>query len=193
MECPADNLDPRIRRTRRMLFQALEQLLAEKSFEDISVQDIAERSTVNRATFYDHFDDKFSLLEEMIGERFSAHFATRMAGAEAGCPSAHKQLVLSVCDFLAELSSACQKHQKQFEPVVESRVKAVLRNFLLSGLHKHGVTKADAELRATLVSWALYGAALEWSRHKSTSPEVLAETILPLLQPALHGGGDASH
>jgi AcrR family transcriptional regulator len=185
MECPSENIDPRIRRTRQMLYQALNELLAEKSFEAISVQDIAERSTVNRATFYDHFADKFALLEQMIEERVRAHFVDRMAGAEPGCASAHKQLMLSVCDFLAEISSGCQKHQKQFEPVVETRVKAVVREFLLAGFRKQGVKKADAELRATLASWALCGAALEWSRHKSMSAEVLAETVLPLIRPVL--------
>ena len=60
-------IDPRIRRTRQMLFQAFQDLLAEKTFDLISVQDIAERSTLNRATFYDHFTDKFALLEAMTG------------------------------------------------------------------------------------------------------------------------------
>ena len=70
-------LDPRIRRTRQMLFKALQDLLAEKTFQLITVQDIAERSTLNRATFYDHFTDKFALLEAMMGERFQTLIAAR--------------------------------------------------------------------------------------------------------------------
>ena len=75
-------IDPRIRRTRQMLFKAFQDLLGEKSFDQISVQDLAERSTLNRATFYDHFADKFALLEAMIGERFSTLIEARMAGSE---------------------------------------------------------------------------------------------------------------
>ena len=78
-------LDPRIRRTRQMLFKAFQDLLAEKTFELITVQDIAERSTLNRATFYDHFTDKFALLEAMMGERFRTLIAARMAGNEGTC------------------------------------------------------------------------------------------------------------
>ncbi len=74
-------IDPRIRRTRQMLFKAFQDLLGEKTFDQISVQDLAERSTLNRATFYDHFTDKFALLEAMIGERFSTLIEARMAGA----------------------------------------------------------------------------------------------------------------
>jgi AcrR family transcriptional regulator len=43
--------DPRIRRTRQLLQGALLQLLGSKSFDDISVQDITDAATVNRATF----------------------------------------------------------------------------------------------------------------------------------------------
>src|SRR5580698_5505232 len=129
-------IDPRIRRTRQMLFQAFQGLLAEKAFDLISVQDITERSTLNRATFYDHFTDKFALLEAMIGERFNTLIDARMKGSEGTCEASLRQLILAACDFLAEVSSGCQKHQRQFEPIVESRVKAVMREHLLEGLRR---------------------------------------------------------
>src|SRR5271167_4117222 len=130
-------LDPRIRRTRQMLFKAFQDLLTEKTFQLITVQDIAERSTLNRATFYDHFTDKFALLEAMMGERFSTLIASRMAGSEGTCEASLRQLILAACDFLAEASSGCQKHQRQFEPLVESRVKTILREYLLVGIRNH--------------------------------------------------------
>ncbi len=182
--CPG-TLDPRIRRTRQMLARALEDLLLEKSFEEISVQDLAERSTVNRATFYDHFPDKVALLETMITERFRAEFTRRMGDSKGGCPEAQKQLVITLCAFLTDLSSRCQKNQRQFEPVVESQVKAVIREFLLVGLRERSTDPEDAELRATLASWAIFGAALEWCRRKTMTPEELAATILPLIRPSL--------
>ena len=57
-----ETVDPRIRRTRQLLQQALEKLLETKEFDKISVQDIADQATVNRATFYDHYADKSALL-----------------------------------------------------------------------------------------------------------------------------------
>ena len=59
--------DPRVQRTRKLLQSALGKLLKEKGLEDISVQDIADAATLNRATFYDHYNDKFALLECMVG------------------------------------------------------------------------------------------------------------------------------
>ena len=186
MTVEAAKLDPRIRRTRQMLFQAFRDLLEEKTFDLISVQDIAERSTLNRATFYDHFPDKFELLEAMIGERFSTLIAARMAGHEGTCEASLRQLILAACDFLAEVSSGCQKHQRQFGPIVESRVKAILRESLLVGLRLHQAE--NPELKATMVSWAIAGAALQWSREKKTTPDELADAVLPTVHTALRAG-----
>jgi AcrR family transcriptional regulator len=179
-------MDPRIRRTRQMLFQAFQELLAEKSFDQISVQDLAERSTLNRATFYDHFPDKFGLLEAMIGERFKTFIEARMAGKVDTCEASLRQLILAACDFLAEVSSGCQKHQRQFETIVESRVKAIMRESLLEGLRSHRAK--SAELKATMVSWAITGAALHWSREREMSADELADAILPTVHTALKTG-----
>ena len=180
------NIDPRIRRTQQLLLQALGELLHEKNFGDISVQDIAERATVNRATFYDHFTDKFALLEAKITEQFRARFEQRMAGTEGSCPIAQKQLVLTLCDFLGEVCG-CQKSQAQFAPFVESRVKAVLCEYLLDCILKQGFRQPEAGLRATLSSWAIYGAVCEWRHNPSgMTAEAMADTILPLVRPALY-------
>lgn len=61
-----ERVDPRIRRTRTLLREALLAHLQEKSFEAVSIADITSRATVNRATFYSHYPDKFALLEDMI-------------------------------------------------------------------------------------------------------------------------------
>ncbi len=65
-------LDPRVIRTRQMLRNALIELIGEKGFSAISVQDITQRATLNRATFYLHYRDKEDLLaqsvEEILGE-----------------------------------------------------------------------------------------------------------------------------
>jgi AcrR family transcriptional regulator len=179
-------MDPRIRRTRQMLFQAFRDLLGEKAFDVISVQDIAERSTLNRATFYDHFTDKFALLEAMIGDQFSARIEARLGRIAGTCETTLRQLILATCDFLGEISSGCQKHQRQFEPIVESRVKTILREILLEGLRSHQAK--NPELKATMVSWAIAGAALQWSRERETTPDHLADAVLPTLHTALQAG-----
>ncbi len=62
-------VDPRVKRTRKLLQQAFLELFQEKGFAAISIQDITERATVNRATFYAHFQDKYALLDSIIREQ----------------------------------------------------------------------------------------------------------------------------
>jgi AcrR family transcriptional regulator len=49
-----------------MLRDALVALIAEKGFDAITVQDIADRATLNRATFYLHYKDKQDLLTQSL-------------------------------------------------------------------------------------------------------------------------------
>ena len=60
--------DLRVRRTYKLLSQALMSLLLEKSFEEIFVTDICERAMVHRTTFYKHFEDKYHLLDFCVKE-----------------------------------------------------------------------------------------------------------------------------
>lgn len=59
-------IDPRVRRSRRALKEALLALLREKDFDAISVQDITGRAELNRATFYLHYQDKEELLTQTM-------------------------------------------------------------------------------------------------------------------------------
>ncbi len=64
--------DLRVRRTKQILRQALMDLMNEKSYEAITVAEIAERAMVNRTTFYRHYEDKSDLftrgMDEMLDE-----------------------------------------------------------------------------------------------------------------------------
>ena len=53
--------DRRVRRTRDKLGDALVELLVQKSFDEITVQDVLDRAGVSRSTFYSHFSDKNDL------------------------------------------------------------------------------------------------------------------------------------
>ncbi len=60
--------DPRVKRTRQLIQDAFVALVGEKGFENVTVQHIAERAPVNRATFYSHYHDKYDLLDKSIEE-----------------------------------------------------------------------------------------------------------------------------
>ena len=61
-------VDPRIIRTKKLLVEAFQEVSREKRMSQITVKDITERATVNRATFYAHFTDKYDILDYTLSE-----------------------------------------------------------------------------------------------------------------------------
>lgn len=60
--------DRRIIRTKRLIRDALTELMEEKGFEGITVRDLTEKAAINRGTFYLHYHDKYDLLEQSEAE-----------------------------------------------------------------------------------------------------------------------------
>jgi AcrR family transcriptional regulator len=186
--------DPRIRRTRQLLQGALQSLLLTRSFEEISVQEIAEAATVNRATFYDHYTDKFALLDALIAGGFHKVLHERDVRYDAGCPTQANTIIAAVCDYLLEIhaNGACAKHSP-FEPLVDAAIIGAIRRVLTRNLR--GVENSAAlttEMAVTAASAAIYGAAREWQRNPDRpsaaviTPQILA-MVLPILQAVPKG------
>jgi AcrR family transcriptional regulator len=184
---PEKSVDPRILRTRKLLQQALVKLMKVKEFDAVSVQDIAEAATINRATFYDHYTDKFALLECTVGSRFNDLLAERGVNFNGSCSSALKAIVLGVCDFVASAQLLCSDRPGQMEPHMESAIIAVVRRMLLEGLEKHpSIQSISPQMIATTASWAIYGAAKEWVQTPNRPPSSeIVDTVVTLISPVL--------
>ncbi len=61
-------------RTRKLLEDALHDLIVEKGYEAVTVQDIIDRANVGRSTFYAHYPDKQQLLFSRFAE-LEAHLS----------------------------------------------------------------------------------------------------------------------
>jgi AcrR family transcriptional regulator len=191
-------LDPRIRRTRQLLLDALKRLLQEKEFDKISIQDITEAATLNRATFYAHYPDKFALLEQLIRVSFLELLAQRKVRYDGTCSLAFQAMILAVCDYLADLQSTAQKslssNQHQFEPFVEATVIDQLRQILLQGAREHPPDNPTEqtipkEMIAATASWAIYGAAKQWVNTANRVPaEDFVAVAVNLVQPIILAG-----
>ncbi|KAA6456426.1 TetR/AcrR family transcriptional regulator [Acidobacteria bacterium AB60] len=62
--------DRRVRRTRDTLGDALVELIREKPFDDITVQQILDRAGISRSTFYEHYRDKDDLFLSDVEDFF---------------------------------------------------------------------------------------------------------------------------
>ena len=71
IKSPLEQTDLRVRRTHKLLWEALMVELSERTIEEITVSDICERAMVHRTTFYKHYEDKYALLEQGIRQMYN--------------------------------------------------------------------------------------------------------------------------
>jgi AcrR family transcriptional regulator len=176
-----EKLDPRFKRTRKLILQAFGELLAEKGFEVISVQHVTDKAEINRATFYKHFVDKYDLLDQWISQFFRQEIEKRMLDACHYTPENLRSLILVVCEFLSRLHSDCAQPHQQFESLVEGTIKKQIFE-LLSHWLEQSKSRISTEVPATVATWAIYGLASFYSHGKKRPAlEKFVDEALPLV------------
>lgn len=176
-----EKLDPRVKRTRGLILQAFGELLAEKGFESISVQDVTDKAEINRATFYKHFVDKYALLDYTITQWFRKEIEKRMLDACHYTAENLRNLILAVCEFLSRMHSECAQPHQQFESLVEGTIKKQIFE-LLSHWLEQSKSRIPTEIPATVATWAIYGLASFYSHSKKRPAlEKFVDEALPLV------------
>lgn len=59
-------VDRRILKSQDAIQKAIIELMSEKNFDNITIQDISDRANVSRGTIYLHYTDKFDLLDKLV-------------------------------------------------------------------------------------------------------------------------------
>jgi AcrR family transcriptional regulator len=176
-----ENTDPRVLRSRQMLMEALLRLLTRKEFDDISIQEIADEATLNRATFYLHYPDKNALLQAMTATRFRDLIARRGLSF-TNCDSALRAIALGVCDYLAETTGCPSQLAKM--PLEGSIIPVVEGVFREGAAHHPAAPGTDPELLAATAAWAIFGAARQWYQTPDRIPaEEMAAKIEAMVKP----------
>jgi AcrR family transcriptional regulator len=176
-----------------MLQEALQQLLETKSFEKIAVAEIAAQAAVNRATFYDHYPDKLTLLEDLVSRQFEDLLAKRNVVFDGQCSGAITGIALAMCDYLTGMPRVdCPEHRR-LEKHFESALMSVVRRMILEGLSQHPPSlAAPPELIAATITGAIYGGVSEWARTQNRRPvEEAVRTIAALANAMLVTGPSA--
>ncbi len=200
MARPRNQADPRVRRTRQLLLDAFMALLDEKkSPRAISVQEIARRATLNPATFYDHFADKDAFLDCWMREKFRQALARRLPPPSTLSQDTLRLLILTDLEFLAEVYRHVKPPQARADPLFETAVQEELYAVLATWLHQATAeTPPQPELlesAAQVSSWAIFGAAVQWSRGARTcTADEMSRRILTVVTTGLSSIIDpASH
>ena len=180
-----EHTDLRVRRTHKLLWEALMAELSQHSFEEITVRQICERAMVHHSTFYKHYEDKYALLEQGIRQMFDElvaheeHLPPRAFSVEHPPPyflrlfehaAAHPQFYkLMVC---GEGSGRFQKLVKEYLADVLS---AKEREVTLTNEH----SPFPLAMQAHVVAGAVLSLLAWWLEHGMPfSPRQMAQYLL---------------
>jgi AcrR family transcriptional regulator len=181
--------DRRVNRTRAIMFQAISELMLEKRYEDITVQDIIDRADVGRSTFYAHFQDKEDLAVSNL-----IHMLDLMAGAMETQNSQGFLPGLGLFEHIREnytlfkamtigrgLDLFFQKGQEYWSTRVASRLQAMLP--------AGQVPKVPIPILAYHVSGTFVNLLRWWMDNKMPySSEQMAEIVNILVMPSVEAG-----
>lgn len=102
-------LDPRVVRSRQAIIDAFILLSEAKPFENITVKDITEKALVNRATFYNHFLDKYDLMEKAIQDVVRVNLdRDRFKDIEVGTQYIY-EIFNALCTLHRNIENQCQR------------------------------------------------------------------------------------
>ena len=107
-------VDPRVRRTRRMLRDALVSLILEKDYSSISIKEITERAETAYITFFRHYESLDQLLMEVLDEGLTelmVHIETLAKQSDTSALEMEGQLIFEYIGQKADLFRILLKSQ----------------------------------------------------------------------------------
>lgn len=93
--------DKRIRRTKKLLRQALTRLMLQKDFQSITVTDVVREADINRGTFYAHYRDVYDLRDKIEAEMI-ADFREMIATIRPSETATLRPVLGRLMDYLEE-------------------------------------------------------------------------------------------
>ncbi|MFC4812157.1 TetR/AcrR family transcriptional regulator [Paenibacillus sp. GCM10023250] len=190
--------DPRVLRTRQLILDAFRSLIQTKDLKDITVGDITERATINRATFYAHYADKYELMDASLTTMFWEGIQGKLQCHAEFSRSSLADIVATMCEFHRDLSTHCLKNYEATGPLLEKKVIGLLQEVLFKLMRKTvalrpaGFDEATANAVSTMLAWSIYGLAYAWNADgRRVPPDALAETSLTALASVMTGIGKA--
>ncbi|MFF8993556.1 TetR/AcrR family transcriptional regulator [Streptomyces sp. NPDC014983] len=159
-------VDPRVQRTRALLRAAVLELATEREPDAITIAEVAERATINRATVYQHYRDRDALLLDAMENELAG-----LAGLVARCPLVvlPKEMPPAFLDILRHVEANTVLYRRMLGPCGSARFINRLHQLVAEQvtlqLVTAGVGAPDAptvELRAHCAAGAFIGLVTHW-------------------------------
>lgn len=176
--------DPRVIRTRRLIMDSFLQVSKKKDFKDIKIIDITTEATVNRATFYYHFMDKYDLREKLIKEDLAENVLNEIGEEDELNEDLIIKIFLAMTRYRDTLETKCKRNYQQLSSTIEAVMKKELQDLLYKRLLKQNYLENEESLRMTAVmlSWGVYGAMLDWKANSALTAEDYIKKAMPNIE-----------
>ena len=187
-------MDRRQKKTREAIFTAFTELLAEKNYNQISVQEIIDAADIGRTTFYAHFETKDFLLKELCEELFD-HIINTAMGLPHGhyhyyCGSETDSVFLHLLRHLQENDlNILRLLSSENNEIFLRYFKSNLKKLIVSQYAREGNLKNKKLPEDYLVNHisSSFVETVSWwiSRKMKESPETITEYFLATIEPIL--------
>ncbi|WP_339218402.1 TetR/AcrR family transcriptional regulator [Paenibacillus sp. FSL H8-0332] len=182
--------DPRVLRTRQLIRTAFRDLLQRKGFDAITIKDIAQEATINRATFYAHFEDKYALLDEVTEMAFYERIPELVVNAQEFTDDICDQLIIMTHQYITDFYRICRIDSNPMAKLVDDKIKKMLQqtieSIFLKGNTHPGMDIHHIKIMAAMTGSAIYGAAHYWlNAGDKNQTEVLVDNVRPYVMNGL--------
>ncbi len=182
-------LDPRIRRTRKLIEDAFIDLYRTKPMKHITVGEITAAAGINRATFYKHYQDKFALFDAIVQQAFEAHLSHHVQPDAPLDEETFHSLVYGTLLFIQQWRAGRSLIAEETEQIIETRVQHTVFDRIMHWIEPNylkGPCEAGTDVAATAVSWAVFGVAIQLSKQKEALPvDAVASELVKMLAGGL--------
>lgn len=173
--------DPRVLRTRKLIMDSFIELSGKKEFKDITVKDITLDAMINRATFYYHFTDIYDLLEKVLSEVLLVNLDYTLYENQELDEEMYIHIFTAITNFQLSLSNRCHRgYEDTIARIIKEQLEVIFYRRLL---HKHPQQEHHSlEILATIMSWGIYGASVEWRRSsQQMPPQEYIQSVIPYI------------
>ena len=159
--------DLRIKRTHKLLRDAMFSLLETNSFDDISVVDICEKAMVHRATFYTHFKDKHDFMEYVAKEKLHDFYKESKLYADfSNKENLYRAMISNVLQFVEDnkmmFRLASQSSDTNFFDSLHHIIYEELLDFLESSQQNGETYRAPVDIFAMYLTGGLTSIVRWW-------------------------------
>lgn len=176
-------VDPRIIRTKKLLVEAFQEVSREKKMSQITVKDITERDTVNRATFYAHFTDKYDILNYTLSETILKDLNNTLSVSDIINETVISNLFISIANYMVEVQDSCKMNSETFCNQAHQRINNELEDIFTIML-RNSYPEQDIDVlvnSASFLASGLCGLARHWLDTGSLTAEAFIDKNLPFL------------